>query len=272
MDKQSFQAALKAAKDSSKKRNFTQSVDLIINLKNLNLKKENENLSFYCMLPYERGKSVKVAALVGPELSVKAKKVCDYTIINDDFKSLEKKAIKKLADQYDYFIAQANIMSQVAGTFGKILGPRGKMPSPKAGAVVPPVIDLQPVVEKLKRTVKLETKNELTVKTSVGTEVMDEDQVVENALVVYNAVMSHLPQEKNNLKSVVLKLTMGKPVMIGEKGTPEVKDENEEKKKQEPKKEQDTIVKKEPVSEEKKEVKEKKKPVKKPSEKKAKKK
>jgi large subunit ribosomal protein L1 len=218
MEKQEINRALQEARKNSKKRKFTQSIDLIINLKNLNIKKEEERVLTFLTLPFQKGKPVKVTALVGKELNTKAKGVCNQTIFIDDFKKLDKKAIKKLAQETDFFVAQATIVPQVASTFGKILGPKGKMPNPKAGGIVPPTLpDFKPLMDKFQKTVKLETKGELTIKTSVGLESMKDEELIANYLAIYNHILSVLPQEKNNVKSAMIKVTMGKAVAVSEK-------------------------------------------------------
>src|SRR3989338_5004403 len=143
MEKEELQSALQKARDISDKRNFKQSFDLVINLKGLDMKKQEHNVDAFITLPHARGKKTKVCALVGAELFEQAKSVCDFAILSDTFeKYKEKKEIKKLANSYDFFIAQANIMPKVATTFGRIFGPRGKMPNPKSGGVVPPNANL----------------------------------------------------------------------------------------------------------------------------------
>ena len=214
MDNKDILQSIQEARKNSKKRNFAQTFDFVINLKNLDLKKETDRINTYVVLPYERGKKIKVTALVGQELSVKAKAICDNIILNENFKTIEKKAVKKLASESDFFIAQSNIMPQVAGAFGKILGPMGLMPNPKAGCVVAPTADIKPTIEKLKKTVHLQTKNEPVVRIPLGIESMKDEELVENAMTAYNAILSLLPQEKNNLKSMMIKLTMGKPSYI----------------------------------------------------------
>jgi ribosomal protein L1 len=102
----------------------------------------------------------------------------------------------------------------VAQTFGKVLGTRGKMPNPKAGCVVPPKTALKPLYERLQKTVHLKAKTQLVVKCSVGSEDQNEDEVVDNVMTAYNAVLHKLPNESHNIKNVLLKLTMGKPVRI----------------------------------------------------------
>ena len=217
MNKEDILNTIKSVRDNSPKRKFTQGFDLIINLKDIDIKREDQKVNTFLILPCSLGKKVKTTALVGQELIAKAK-VCDKTVVLDDFKKQDKKALKKLAEETDYFIAQANIMPQVAATFGKILGPRGKMPNPKAGCVVPPIIpDLKPIVEKLQKTIKLETKNEPTLKLRIGSESSKDEEIAENILSVYNNILTALPQEKNNIKNMVLKLTMGKPFIIQSK-------------------------------------------------------
>ncbi len=218
MEKEELQSALQKARDISDKRNFKQSFDLVINLKGLDMKKQEHNVDAFITLPHARGKKTKVCALVGAELFEQAKSVCDFAILSDTFeKYKEKKEIKKLANSYDFFIAQANIMPKVATAFGRIFGPRGKMPNPKSGCVVPPNANLKPLYEKLQRTIRVLSKNSPLVQCSVGSEDMKLDDVSENAMLVYNTIVHALPNEKHNVKDIYIKLTMGKPVKIGEK-------------------------------------------------------
>ncbi len=217
MNKEDILKAIKKAREASKKRKFNQTFDLVINLTKLNLKKPEENVNTFIVLPQGRGKKLKICALVDKELAVQAKGVCDKTILKDEFdKYTDKKILRKLATEYDYFVAQANLMVDIAKFFGKVFGPKGKMPSPKAGCIVPPNIDMKIVYNKLQKTVRLQTKNEQAIKCSVGTEDMKDEQLQENILTVYNTLVSSLPKDVENISNVILKLTMGSPVVIGE--------------------------------------------------------
>lgn len=238
MNKEDILDAIKKAREASKKRKFNQTFDLVINLKQLDLKKPEENVNTFIVLPQGRGKKSKICALVDKELATQAKEACDKVILKDEFqKYTEKKALKKLAQEYDYFIAQANLMVDIAKFFGKVFGPKGKMPNPKAGCIIPPKIDLKTVYSKLQKTVRLQTKNEQSVKCSVGTEDMKDEQIQENILAVYNAIVHALPKEVQNISKIMLKLTMGSTIVIGEKQEEEKKETK--KKAKEKKEEQD---------------------------------
>ncbi len=214
MNKEKVLEVLKKLKECPK-RNFKQSYDLIINLKSMDIKKPVNQVEFFTQVPHPAGKKKKIAAIVGAELKSQADSVCDKTITAEDLKKYaDKKAIKTLANEFDFFIAQANIMPKIAATLGRGLGPRGKMPNPKAGCVVPPTANLKLVYEKLQNTLKVSIKTSLSFKCIVGKEDMPDEQVAENIISIYNAVLHHLPREKDNLKSVLVKLTMGKPVRV----------------------------------------------------------
>ena len=105
-------------------------------------------------------------------------------------------------------------MPKIATTFGRVFGPRGKMPNPKAGCIVAPNANLEAVNEKLQSTVRLLAKKQLIIQTIVGNEESPDEDVKENVKAIYNSLMHSLPQGNNNIKSVYLKYTMGKPVKL----------------------------------------------------------
>jgi large subunit ribosomal protein L1 len=234
MDKTQVLDALKQLKANSSKRNFKQRVDLILPLKNLDMKKTDNQITSYITLHYTTGKKTKVCALIGPELLAQAKEVCDEAISLDDFPKYDKKAIKKLAETYDFFIAQATVMPKVAATFGRIFGPKGKMPNPKAGCVVPPNANLKPLYDKLQKTIKIQTGNQPLIQCAVGSEDMKEEEISDNVLLIHESVSHLLPQGKHNIRKALLKLTMGHPVKVGAKAKEEKKAEKSKKKKEKP--------------------------------------
>lgn len=213
MDKKQVLKAIETLNKTSKKRNFNQTYDFIINLRGLDFKKPGHQLDFFINISH-KVKPKKVCALVGQELYKDAKEICDYCIHQDDFeKYKDKKLSKKLVKNYDFFIGQANLMGLIATVFGRVLGPRGKMPNPKAGCVVPPKGNLKAIYEKLQTTLRINVRS-LVYQCSVGKADMEPEDVAENVLLVYDSLMNNLPDEKNNVRNVLLKLTMTKPVKI----------------------------------------------------------
>ncbi len=214
MDDKKIKEALTKARES--KRNFKQTFDLIFNLKNLDMKKTEDQVEFFMQLHFPKGKKTKVCALVGPELGKSAKAVCDNVILQSEFEKYQKdkKLIKRLAKKHDFFIAQANIMPQVATVFGKVLGPKGKMPNPKAGCIVPPTASLEALQKKLQKTIKISAKTSPVVHCIAGNEEMKDDEILDNIKTIYDQLIHHLPSEKNNIGTAYIKLTMGKPIKI----------------------------------------------------------
>ncbi len=216
MDKETVLNALKELKEKGKKRKFQQSYDLIITLKNLELKKPEHQVDFFQPIHKEIGKKIQICALVGAELKAKADESCESVILSDDFESYagDKKKLRKLARDYDWFIAQANIMPKVAAIFGKFLGPKGKMPNPKAGCVVAPAANLKPLCEKLKKTIRISVKAMPMLQCLVGNESLPDEVIADNVVTIYEGLVSHLIDGKNNIKHVLLKTTMGKPIKL----------------------------------------------------------
>lgn len=220
MDKKQILESIQEVRKNSKKRKFNQTFDLIMNFKGLDLKNPEHNVNSFIQLPHSKGKQNKVGIFVGKELANKAKDVCDEVIHEKDLTALsqDKKKLKELSKKIDFFVAEASVMPKIATSLGRVLGPIGKMPNPKAGCVVPSNIpDLKPVIDKLRNTAKLQTKNELGIKVSVGKEDSKDEEIAENILAIYNQIIHLLPQEKQNIRNVFVKLTMGKSFLVGKK-------------------------------------------------------
>ncbi|MBI3036877.1 50S ribosomal protein L1 [Candidatus Woesearchaeota archaeon] len=213
--KEDVAVAVAAAKKLSR-RGFVQSVDMVVPLTGLDLKKPDHQVDFFLDLPSSLGKKMKVCALIGPELQPEAKSACDGMVLQEDFPNYgkNKKLTKKLVRQYDFFIGQANIMPQIAATFGRVLGPKGKMPNPKAGCVVPPKASLKPLVDKLQSIVHVSAKTVPMIQCKVGNESMSDEALASNLLAVYDQLAHTLPGGEQNVKAAFVKLTMGTPVKI----------------------------------------------------------
>jgi large subunit ribosomal protein L1 len=190
----------------TEERKFDQTADLIVNLQKFDVKKTPLNL--FLTVPHKI-KDKKIAGF----LEVKNKNV--ETITLSEFKKYEdKKELKRLVKKFDFFIAQASLMPKVATTFGRVLGPAGKMPSPQMGILMN-VSDkeLEDLKEKINVGVKIRTK-EPSIKIAIGKQSMKDEDIIDNIMSVYNALIKALPRDKENIKNIEVKFTMTKPQKI----------------------------------------------------------
>ncbi|MGA2130308.1 MAG: hypothetical protein ABSG05_01685 [Candidatus Pacearchaeota archaeon] len=190
----------------NEERKFNQTVDLILNLQKFDPKKNQINI--FVNVPFR----------------IKDKKICGFfetkqksveTITPSDFKSYsEKTALKKLVKRFDFFIAQASVMPKVASTFGKVLGPAGKMPSPAMGILMD-VSDkeIEEIKEKISNSLRIRIK-EPSVKLAIGKQSMKDKEIIENVMTVYNAVLKVMPKGNDNMRNIEIKFTMTKPQKV----------------------------------------------------------
>lgn len=217
MEKAKILEGLKKLRETSKKRKFEQSFDLQVGLSNIDLNKSENQINEFLVLPKGRGKRIKVAAFVDKDILTEARKIFDTVILKDEFAEWAKnpRKIRNLVRAHKFFVAQADIMALIAKTFGKFLGQKGRMPSPKAGAVIPPRPEvLKPIMEKLQRTVHLQTKKQPSLNCVIGSESMKDEDIAANVLNVYESIEKALPRGNQQIKSVKLKLSMGGSVAL----------------------------------------------------------
>ena len=187
-------------------RKFKQTVDLIVNLQKYSIKKNPINL--FVNVPHKT-KNKKIAGFF------EAKSDFVDTIIPNSFKKYsDKKALKNLVKKYDFFIAQGSLMPKVATTFGRVLGPAGKMPSPHLGILLnADEKSISELKEKINNNIKIRVK-ESSVKVAVGKEDMKDEEIIENIMAIYNELLKVLPRDKENIKNIEIKFTMTKPQKI----------------------------------------------------------
>ena len=211
-DRQKLVEAVKEAKARAKPRNFTQTVEIAVNLRDIDLRKPENRFKLEVVLPHGRGKEPKIAVIADGAVAEAAKKLGLDVISGEQLEELAKnpRQARKLAKNYDFFIAAAPLMPKIGRYLGKYLGPRNKMP-----VVVPPTMtNLEPIVNKLKKTVRIQLKNNPVVHAPIGTEDMDDEKLAENAEAVLNAIINKLERGENQVKSVYVKTTMGPAVKV----------------------------------------------------------
>jgi len=206
-DKKTTEAVEKILEESKKsKRNFKQNIDLVFNLKNIDLTIPKNRIDEEILLPHGRGNTAKVALFASGELAIKSKKHVDLLIKPENIEDLsdDKKKFKKIAENHDFFIAEAPLMPTIGKSLGTVLGPRGKMPKP-----VPPNADLSGMVKNLRKTIKVRSKANKTFHTIVGNAEMSKDDIAANIETLIKRVESVLERGKMNIGSVYIKTTMG---------------------------------------------------------------
>lgn len=199
-------AAVKEVLEKSPKRNFRETVDLSINLKDVDLSIPKNRIQEDVILPHGRGRDIKVCVIGGGELATKARGVADKVIMPEELGTLadDKKTAKKIANEMDFFIAEATLMPTVGKRLGIVLAPRGKMPKPIA-----PGADPKSMVDNLRKSVSVRSKDKMTFHTTVGTTDMAPEDLAENIELVLKRITAKLEKGHMNIKSVYVKTTMG---------------------------------------------------------------
>ncbi|MHC1635707.1 MAG: 50S ribosomal protein L1 [Candidatus Methanospirareceae archaeon] len=191
----------------SKKRRFRESVDLYINLKNIDMNQPKNRINMDIVLP-KKFREPKVAVFASGEMALRAKEAGADVIEVDELKKMDKKKAREIAKKYDFFVAEASLMPLIGRSLGVILGPRGKMPEP-----VPPNADIAAILKRLERTVRIRTKSP-EVKVKIGHKEMDPRDIAENAVTVINRIEGKLEKGWQNIASIYMKTTMGPAVRV----------------------------------------------------------
>jgi large subunit ribosomal protein L1 len=211
-EKTTIEAVAKALENSkAQERKFTQTVDLAILLKNVDLSIPKNRIDEDIILPKGRGKPAKVGVFAQGEGAARAKNVADVVIQPDEFEGFQKnkRSFKRVVNETTYFLAEAPLMANIGKTLGVVLGPRGKMPRP-----VPPGSDPSATISNLRDTVKVRSKDKKVFHCVVGVESMKPEDLAENIEAVLKRVESRLEHGRMNVASVYVKTTMGPSVRL----------------------------------------------------------
>jgi large subunit ribosomal protein L1 len=212
LNKKALLELVKEAKTDTEKRKFVQSMELVINLRDIDMKKPESRIQQLIELPYPIGKEIKVCVIASGELAFKAKKAdADLVIERSELEALagDKKRQKSLVKNYDSFIAEAPLMPTIGRILGATLGPKGRMPTPVA-----PAVNIGDVIEKQRKTVMMRLRGQPVLQCRIGTEDMPEEQIAENILTVIRRLEPKLKRGLKNIRSIVIKTTMGSPIEI----------------------------------------------------------
>jgi large subunit ribosomal protein L1 len=204
--------ALGELRKSITKKKFTQSIDLVVRLREVDLKKPENRINETITLPNPPEKALKVCVIASGDLATRAKSAgADMLVGRQEMDGLskDKKAARKLAQEYDFFIAEAPMMPLVGRALGSFLGPRGKMPTP-----VPPNAPIEQIVSNHRKMVRVRMREQPVLQCRVGTETMADDKLAENIQAVVSRIEQKLERGFKNIGEILVKGTMSKPVKI----------------------------------------------------------
>ena len=204
--------AVRTAIESAPERKFSESVDLTVNLKNIDMAQPKNRIDETILLPQGTGRPIGIAVLGKGEITTQAKEAgVDLIIGPEEIERLggEPREARKMANQYRFFLAETAVMPLVGRWLGVRLGPRGRMPLPIAQGT-----DIRPIVERLRGSVKIRTKDKKVFHAKIGTTTMTPEQLSDNIDAVLKRVESVLEQGPLNVRSVYVKTTMGPAVKV----------------------------------------------------------
>jgi len=211
MADQEIEQAVASALEDAPERNFRETVDLAVNLRDLDLNEPSNRVDESIVLPSGTGQETKIVVFAEGETALRAEDVADEVFDGDDLEDLgdDDDEAKDLADETDFFIAEAALMQDIGRYLGTILGPRGKMPEP-----LQPDDDVVEVVNRMKNTVQLRSGDRRTFHTRVGAEDMTAEEIADNIDVILRRLHSDLEKGPLNIDNVFVKTTMGPSVEV----------------------------------------------------------
>jgi large subunit ribosomal protein L1 len=211
MADQEIEQAVSRALEDRPERNFRETVDLAINLRDLDLNDPSNRVDESVVLPAGTGQETQIVVFAEGETAVRAEEVADDVLSGDDLEELgdDDGEAKDLADDTDFFIAEESMMQNIGRYLGTVLGPRGKMPTPLS-----PDDDVVETIERMKNTVQLRSGDRRTFHTRVGAEDMGAEDIADNIDVILRRLHADLEKGPLNVDSIFVKTTMGPAVEV----------------------------------------------------------
>ena len=202
---------IKSAREGRAKRNFKQSVELTLVLKDIDTKK-GFNLNEVVTLPHKPGQMASICVIASGDMGMRARKAgIDKVIEPEELDRLgtNKREARKMVNAYNFFLSDTSLMATVGRSLGQFLGPKGNMPTP-----LPYGAPIETIATRFRNSVRVRAKNQLNISTKIGDEEMDDDQLTANASTVFAMVEKKLPQGEKNIRNILIKFTMGKAAKL----------------------------------------------------------
>ena len=211
MADQDIEEAVTRAIDEAPPRNFSETVDLAINLRDLDLNDPSNRVDESIVLPAGTGQETRIVVFAEGETALRAEEVADEVLDGDALEDLgdDDDEAKNLAGKTDFFIAEASMMQDIGRYLGTVLGPRGKMPTP-----LQPDDDVVETIERMKNTVQLRSRDRRTFHTRVGADDMSAAEIADNIDVINRRLEADLEKGPLNIDTIYVKTTMGPAVEV----------------------------------------------------------
>jgi large subunit ribosomal protein L1 len=216
-------SVIKKEKHKDKIRKFDETIDLIINFRDLNMNDPKSRIDKEFLLPNNVISEQKpnICVIATEDILVEAKKLGLDTLDSEGLAALdreEKKYKKKFVKKYDFYIVEDKLMRDVARYLARFLGPVGKMPKPfpTGYGIISNVNDLNTAFDRYKKVIRLQIKKNPMVQIKIGKKSMDKSKLFENFKSIIEHVADLMPHKYNNFNSIYVKSTMGKSIKCDE--------------------------------------------------------
>ena len=194
---------------------FDETIELHIRT-GLDVRHADQQLRGTAKLPHGLGKQVRVAVFADGDAATAASEAGAEIVGSDDL-------IAQVQDgftDFDVAIAQRELMGKV-GRLGRILGPRGLMPNPRAGTVVDRNDIAKAVDEAKAGRVEFRTDREASVHVPLGKASFEQDQLLENLAMMVSEIVKARPSGSKGsyIRSLNIASTMGPGVKLEQQST-----------------------------------------------------
>ena len=208
---QQLSTVIDEVKSSMKKRKFTQTLELIMVFKDIDVKK-GFAINDVLELPKQSKSPALVCVMASGDMSLKARDAKADKVLGEEelvqFGS-NKRESRKFINKYDFFLADTKLMPTVGKILGQLMGPRGKMPTP-----VPFNASIESFLQRFRSSIRVRVRTSLSLSCKFGDESMNTEDLTANALVIINSVVRKLPNGERNVRRMLVKASMSKAIKL----------------------------------------------------------
>ena len=210
ISRETYDDIVKEVFNPEKPRNFNETIDLQITLKNYDPQRD-KRFSGTFRLPAIPRPNLKCCMLGNAAHCEQADRIGVAHMSVDDLKKLNKnkKLVKKLAKKYDFFLASDNMIKQIPRLLGPGLTKAGKFPTLLSSGD-----DMQEKIDEVRSTIKFQMKKVMCLNVAIANTDMDKQQIIVNTQLAANFLASLLKKQWQNIGQMYIKSTMGPPMQI----------------------------------------------------------